>query len=48
MTGLDRSSHARCDQIRSISTARLARHRGRVNPDELTRIDQALRFVLDL
>jgi mRNA interferase MazF len=47
-SGLDRTSYARCDQLRMISTRRLSSRRGRVAPDELRAIDQALRFVLDL
>lgn len=46
-TGLDRISYARCDQLRVISTTRLASRRGIVGPDRLRSIDQALRFVLD-
>ena len=46
--GLDRTSYARCDQLRVLSTARLLATRGRVGVDRLRAIDQALRFVLDL
>ncbi len=47
-SGLDRTCYARCDQLRVISTARLASRRGVISPDRLRSIDQALRFVLDL
>ena len=47
-SGLHHTSYARCDQLRVISTARLASRRGRIEPDRLRSIDQALRFVLDL
>ena len=47
-TGLGHISHARCDQLRTISTARLVSRRGTVGPAELSEIDRALRFVLDL
>lgn len=47
-SGLDHTSYARCDQLRVISTNRLASRLGLIGPDELRSIDQALRFVLDL
>lgn len=47
-SGLERTSHARCDQVRVISTRRLVRCRGTVSAQELRAIEQALRFVLDL
>ena len=48
LSGLDWTSYARCDQIRTVSTTRVADHRGRVGPDQLHLIDQALRFILGL
>lgn len=47
-SGLDHTSYARCDQLRVVSTVRLASRRGMIGPDQLRSIDQALRFVLDL
>ena len=47
-SGLGHTSYAHCDQLRVISTARLSSHRGMIAPDQITAIDQALRFVLDL
>jgi mRNA interferase MazF len=47
-SGLDRLSYARCDQVRAISTRRMARRRGTTALDELEVIDQALHFLLDL
>lgn len=47
-SGLDHTSYARCDQLRVISTERLASRLGLIGLDELRSIDQALRFVLDL
>lgn len=47
-SGLHHPSYARCDQLRFISTARLAFRRGTVGLGELQSIEQALRFVLDL
>ncbi|MBO0884858.1 MAG: type II toxin-antitoxin system PemK/MazF family toxin [Mycobacterium sp.] len=46
--GLDHLSFARCDQLRVVSVKRLSSCRGMVGPDQMTEIDQALRFVLDL
>ncbi|MGI8523962.1 MAG: type II toxin-antitoxin system PemK/MazF family toxin [Nocardioides sp.] len=46
--GLGHTSYARCDQLRVISTERVASRRGTVTPDQMRSIDQALRFVLDL
>jgi mRNA interferase MazF len=45
---LDHVSYARCDQIRTISTKRLLHKKGAVSQDEMSNIDQTLRFVLDL
>lgn len=47
-SGLGHISYARCDQLRGISTDRVASRRGMVAPDQMRSIDQALRFVLDL
>lgn len=47
-SGLEHPSYARCDQIRVISTERIATKRGAAAPDEVHAIDQALRFILDL
>lgn len=48
MTGLGQPSFARCDQLRVVSTDRLAARRGLVPVDQMQSIDQALRFILDL
>jgi mRNA interferase MazF len=48
MTGLDHDSHARCDQIRMISTRRLRGLLGRASAESMEAIDRALRFILDL
>lgn len=47
-SGLGHTSYARCDQLRVVSTQRLSSRRGRVGPEQIHAIDQALRFVLDL
>jgi len=47
-SGLDRTSYARCDQIRVASTARLVRRRGTLTADQMHLIDRALRFILEL
>ena len=47
-SGLDHTSYARCDQLRAVSTARVSTRLGMVAPDQMSAIDRALRFVLDL
>ena len=47
-SGLAHTSYARCDQLRVVSTERLASRLGMIGPDSLRFIEQALRFVLDL
>lgn len=47
-SGLEHTSYARCDQLRTISTDRLRSRWGVIAPDQMRSIDQALRFVLDL
>ena len=48
VSGLEHASYARCDHIRVVSTARIRNRRGEVAPDELSAIERALRFILDL
>lgn len=48
VSGLDHVSYARCDQLRTVSTRRLLDRRGAASEDEISRVDQTLRFVLDL
>lgn len=47
-SGISHTSYARCDQMRVISTVRLASRRGMIAPDQMGDVDQALRLVLDL
>lgn len=47
-SGLDHTSYARCDQLRTISVDRLISRIGTISPAPMRSIDQALRFVLDL
>lgn len=47
-TGFDHTSYARCDQLRVVSTRRLAIRLGIVGAGSMRDIDQGLRFVLDL
>ncbi len=47
-SGLGHTSYARCDQLRVVSTARLSTRRGTIALEQMSAIDQALRFVLDL
>ena len=46
--GLAVDSKAQAEQIRSVAAQRLLRRLGRVSPDELTAIDDALRLHLGL
>lgn len=48
VTGLDHVSFARCDQLRMISAIRITRRRGYAPLEQMSAIDQSLRFVLDL
>lgn len=43
-----RSGRALGDQMRSIDKRRLAKRVGRLTPDEMTRVDEALRITLNL
>ena len=47
-SGLHHTSFARCDQLRVVSVQRLETRHGVVGLETMARIDQALRFVLDL
>ncbi len=47
-TGLGVESKAQAEQIRSMSTQRLVRPIGRLSPDELAKLDEALRLHLEL
>lgn len=47
-SGLDHSSYVRCDQPRAVSTERLTSRQGMVEPSVMRKIDEALRFILDL
>jgi mRNA interferase MazF len=47
-SGLEHASYARCDHTRVVATARIRNRRGEVAPDELSAIERALRFILDL
>jgi mRNA interferase MazF len=46
--GLSVDSVALCEQIRTVTKARLQRHRGTVSHQSLAMIDRALRITLDL
>lgn len=48
VSGLAHASYARCDHSRVVSTARIRNRRGHVAPDELSAVERALRFILDL
>lgn len=46
--GLDRESVANCDDVFTVSKHRLGRYRGRLGPERLARLDDALRLALGL
>jgi mRNA interferase MazF len=46
--GLDRPSAARCQQVRAVSTGRIATVIGNVGPVDLLRIRETLALLLDL
>jgi mRNA-degrading endonuclease toxin of MazEF toxin-antitoxin module len=45
-SGLKRDGFAKCDQVTTIPGARLGPRLGRLNPETMDRLDDALRFVL--
>jgi mRNA-degrading endonuclease toxin of MazEF toxin-antitoxin module len=47
-SGLDRDGYVKCDQPATLPVAVLGPRAGRLSPDAITRVDSALRFVLDL
>jgi mRNA interferase MazF len=47
-SGLDRVSYAKAEDVKSISTQRLIRRLGMVQPDQLNRAEHALRLLLSL
>lgn len=46
--GLDRPSFIMCEAVRSISTERLGRRLGMVNPDTIEAVEDRLRVLLGL
>jgi mRNA-degrading endonuclease toxin of MazEF toxin-antitoxin module len=46
--GLPRDGFVKCDQLSTFPTTLLGPRVGRLNPEAMTRLDAALRFVLDL
>ena len=47
-SGLERTSYAKTEDVKSVSTNRLSRRLGTVPPDGLNRIEHALRLILGL
>ena len=47
-SGLPRDGWAKCDQPMTLPTFLLGPRAGRLNPDAIARVDDALRFVLEL
>src|SRR5258707_11986631 len=46
--GLTDFTDVKCEQIMTIEKSRLVRRRGNINPEELGRVDTALKLSLDL
>jgi mRNA interferase MazF len=46
--GLDHDCVVNCNDLATLPKARLGRHRGRLGPGELARLDDALRIALAL
>jgi mRNA-degrading endonuclease toxin of MazEF toxin-antitoxin module len=47
-TGLDRDGYVKCDQPATLPVVVLGRRAGRLSPSAAERLDNSLRFVLDL
>ena len=47
-SGLSRDGWAKCDQPMTVPTFALGPRAGRLNPEAINRLDEALRFVLSL
>jgi mRNA-degrading endonuclease toxin of MazEF toxin-antitoxin module len=47
-SGLARDGYVKCDQLLTFPVGALSPRAGRLNPEAMTRLDAALRFVLDL
>ncbi len=47
-SGLDEASHARCEDVKSVSEDRLIAQLGTVEPDQLFEIARVLRYLLQL
>ena len=47
-SGLDETSYARCEDIRSVSEERLVSRLGQAPPDALFRIERIIAWLLDL
>jgi mRNA interferase MazF len=48
VSGLDETSYAKCEDVRSVSEHRLMGRLGRVGPDVMHEISRALTYLLDL
>ena len=46
--GLTNDTDVKCEQVMTIEKSRLLRKRGSISPEELTRVDNALKLSLDL
>ena len=46
--GLTDFTDVKCEQVMTIEKSRLLRKRGSISPEELTRVDNAIKLSLDL
>ncbi|GAC1389777.1 MAG: type II toxin-antitoxin system toxin endoribonuclease MazF9 [Ktedonobacteraceae bacterium] len=46
--GLTNYTDVKCEQVMTVEKSRLLRRRGAIHPDELTKVDIALKLSLDL
>jgi len=46
--GLTDATDVKCEQVMTIEKSRLLRRRGAITPDELSRVDLALKVSMDL
>ena len=47
-SGLSRDGYVKCDQLLTFPAIALGARAGRLNPEAIDRLDEALRFVLGL
>ena len=47
-TGLSNESWAKVDDVKSVSIQRLEEHLGEIDPTALSRVEEALRLILEI